>query len=245
MAITGTAPAGLLIRSPIGMPKWVSLRSRGFDCLWTYFFSRYGTSIDGDGLVLVRNAFHSTWVAGRLRGCQQSTWAYLPQEEAREFDSSSKEQCSGVGIDSASYASLLRWCGKARSLFEGKCIHAHMIKSGYERDRFLGNLLVEMYGKCGAVEDARGVFEKLDRRNVFSWTVMIGVYVHHGYGKEALLLFRQIREGDVILDKAIFVSVLSACADPACLAEGKRIHSLIVDSGFESDVIVGTALVNM
>eukprot|EP00249_Psilotum_nudum_P002149 c15040_g2_i1 orf=2-157(-) len=46
-----------------------------------------------------------------------------------------------------------------------------------------------MYGKCGSLEDARGVFERLCRRNVFSWTIMLHAYAENGHVENARIIF--------------------------------------------------------
>eukprot|EP00249_Psilotum_nudum_P028874 c38853_g1_i1 orf=1-384(-) len=53
--------------------------------------------------------------------------------------------------DFDAYASLLRRCGNEKALIEGKCLHALIVHYGNEQDPFFGNLLLEMYGKCGAL----------------------------------------------------------------------------------------------
>eukprot|EP00249_Psilotum_nudum_P028659 c38227_g1_i1 orf=3-233(+) len=74
---------------------------------------------------------------------------------------------------------------------------------------------------------------------------MIAAYAQRWQGKEALQLFQQMQLEGAIPDKVTFVSILSVCAEQLALAEGKRIHTLISESGFESDVAVGIALINM
>lgn len=74
---------------------------------------------------------------------------------------------------------------------------------------------------------------------------MIAVYAEHGKGKRAVrLLVRMEMEGVKPL-KSTFITVLNACAGPAALAESKVVHARIVDSGFESDTVVGNALINV
>lgn len=152
---------------------------------------------------------------------------------------------AGLEANFTAYATSLRGCGNAQDLLEGKRVHALLIKRGRERDRFLGNLLILMYCKCGALKDARDLLFKLDQRNVFSWAIMIGAYAQHKLEKDALQLFIQMHVEGVIPDKVTFVTILSVCARQAALAQGKQIHVHIVHSGLESDVIIGTALVNM
>eukprot|EP00249_Psilotum_nudum_P002011 c14832_g1_i1 orf=97-531(+) len=75
--------------------------------------------------------------------------------------------------DFVTYSALLQACRKAGSVCEGKRVHGHIIRSGLDRDIFLGNQLISMYGNCGSVEDARRAFDKLPQQNVVSWTAMI------------------------------------------------------------------------
>jgi pentatricopeptide repeat protein len=47
------------------------------------------------------------------------------------------------------------------ALKEGRQIHNHIIKRGYESDVFVGSSLVDVYAKCGSIEDAQRVFHKM------------------------------------------------------------------------------------
>ena len=51
---------------------------------------------------------------------------------------------------------------------------------GFESDVFVGNGLVDMYAKCGFIEDACQVFDRMCRRNFVSWNAMIFGYMQSG-----------------------------------------------------------------
>eukprot|EP00249_Psilotum_nudum_P025460 c29950_g1_i1 orf=169-741(+) len=104
----------------------------------------------------------------------------------------------GMQVGAATYASLLRCCTDLRALWDGRRVHAHIIRAGYDRDRFLGNLLVRMYGKCGFLEDACGVFDKICRRNTFSWNIMIHAYAENGRVAEARYVFGKMPQPNVV-----------------------------------------------
>jgi pentatricopeptide repeat protein len=107
-------------------------------------------------------------------------------------------------------------------------------------------MIVEMYGKCGATEDARCVFESIRVKTVYSWNIMISAYVQNECFESALVLFREMLASEGIEpDNFTLSSALSACIDRSMLDEGRLIHSKIVSSGLESDVVIGTALLNM
>eukprot|EP00249_Psilotum_nudum_P006325 c19638_g1_i1 orf=158-853(+) len=148
-----------------------------------------------------------------------------------------------VQTDPATQARLLESCKNARGLPDVRRIEADVVRSGLQRDIFLYNNLVSMYGRYGSLEDSRRVFEKMVARNVVTWNAMIAIYGQHGQGKEALQIFRRmLREGVITANKITFAAALNACPSAAALAEGKLIHAGIIDRGIELDVIVGNAL---
>ncbi|KAJ7285387.1 hypothetical protein O6H91_05G047000 [Diphasiastrum complanatum] len=143
------------------------------------------------------------------------------------------------------YSCLLKGFTRRKALAEGKRVHALIIQTGLDSNIFLGNTLVNLYAKCGSVLDARQVFESLPEHNVFSWTTIISAYANCGLGKEAINLFQQMQQTGIPPNKVTFLVVLKACAQIPALEQGKQLHSDIVKSGFESDLIVGSTLVDM
>ncbi|KAJ7514776.1 hypothetical protein O6H91_23G058700 [Diphasiastrum complanatum] len=143
------------------------------------------------------------------------------------------------------YVDLLKGCSRRKALAEAKQVHGLIIQSGLDSDTFLGNILVDVYSKCGSVLDAREVFNTMPEHNVFSWTAIISAYVDHGQGEEAVKLFHQMQRTGIAPDKVACVVVLKAFATIAALEEGKQLHSHIKKNGFESDMIVASALIDM
>lgn len=151
----------------------------------------------------------------------------------------------GIRVDSDTYASCLRYCGNLKTLLDGKRVHDHIIQSEHERSGFLGGLIVQMYVKCGAMEDARVWFSTMHERSVFSWNFLIGAYAELGQGNEACQLFTQMQEDGVMPDRVTFLHMISACGNQATLEEGKLMHLHVTEDSLDSDVVVATALVSM
>ncbi|KAM7256352.1 hypothetical protein ACFE04_012093 [Oxalis oulophora] len=63
---------------------------------------------------------------------------------------------------------------------------------------YLGNTLIDMYGRRGLVDLARGVFNKMCEKNVVSWNAMIMGYAKAGDLDEAQKLFNEMPKRDVI-----------------------------------------------
>eukprot|EP01018_Ginkgo_biloba_P008611 Gb_26723 [translate_table: standard] len=150
-----------------------------------------------------------------------------------------------VPPDSFTYACLLQAYLNVKALPECKLVHAHIILMGFNPDVFLNTKLVVMYTKCGSLVDARRLLDEMPERNVVAWTAMVSAYAKTGYGEEALTLFHQMQLTAIQPDQFTFASVLPACANLAALEQGKEVHKDIIRRGFQSDVFVGTALVDM
>lgn len=86
----------------------------------------------------------------------------------------------------------------------------------------VGTSIVDMYCKCGRVEMARKAFDRMNMKNVKSWTAMVAGYGMHGRAKEAMEVFYEmIRSGDKP-NYITFVSVLAACSHAGLLKEGRH-----------------------
>eukprot|EP01018_Ginkgo_biloba_P004814 Gb_18728 [translate_table: standard] len=150
-------------------------------------------------------------------------------------------QLAGMMPSKVSFASVLKVCSSLGFTLSGKQVHALITKTQFEFDVFVGTALVDMYAKCGSIEDARRVFDKIPERDVILSNVMIAGYAQLGRGQEALTLFSHIKQKR---DKFTFAGVLKACAAIASFEEVTQVHTHIIRTGFESDVFVGSALVD-
>lgn len=143
------------------------------------------------------------------------------------------------------YACLLRACTGKKSLAQTKRVHAHLAQNGLECTRFLGEYLVGTLVKCGGLADALHVFTRLQQRTVFSWTAMISGYAESLQAHEALRMYRDMRNQGVNPNTFTFVGLLKACSTIGDLKEGKIVHAEVLKFRCESDLFVGTCLIDM
>lgn len=147
--------------------------------------------------------------------------------------------------DQFTFASVLSACASLGALEHGKGIHACILKRKFESDLSIGNTLVTLYAKCGRIEDAHKVFEKMPKQDIISWIALISGYAQSGHGKESLNLFSEMLQTQVKPNQFAFSSILSACATLATLEKGKMFHAHMIKTGFDTDVSVANALVTM
>ncbi|CAK9237283.1 unnamed protein product [Sphagnum troendelagicum] len=131
-------------------------------------------------------------------------------------------QQEGVEPSSVTFVGVLNACASVVALEEGRLVHQQIVKSGCESNIFVGSSLVDMYAKCGSMEEACKVFNKMPLRNVVSWNAILGGFAMHGHGKEALEHFKQMRAEGVRPDNTTFVCLLSACSHAGLVDEGLR-----------------------
>lgn len=129
-------------------------------------------------------------------------------------------QLAGVRPNPATIVSVLPACANSVALEQGREIHAHVFGNGFESDLYAASALVDMYAKCGCVEEARQVFDDMPQRNAISWSAMIAGYAKNGYAEDALALFHQMKEVGIVPNHVTFTGVLSACGHAGLLDEG-------------------------
>ncbi len=77
-----------------------------------------------------------------------------------------------------------------------------------------------MYAKCGSMEDAWRVFNRMPSRDVVTWTAMLNGFSMHGHGGEAIAHFEQMCEECIDINNITFVCLLSACSHAGLVYEG-------------------------
>ncbi|KAJ4950553.1 hypothetical protein NE237_027385 [Protea cynaroides] len=138
-------------------------------------------------------------------------------------------EANGVEPDAVTIASILPACGDLSALMQGRKIHEYVVQKRLCPNLFLENALVDMYAKCGCLQDARQAFDGMQRRDVASWTSMISAYGMNGQGLHALALFSKMQDSGLVPDPIAFVSVLSACSHSGLLDKGRYYFKLMTD----------------
>jgi len=124
--------------------------------------------------------------------------------------------------DGLTMVSVLTACAEIGALALGRRVHMYLAKVGLVGNSHVGNALIDLYAKCGSVDDARKVFGEMGTgRTVVSWTSLIVGLAVNGFGKEALELFGVMEREKLVPTEITMVGVLYACS-----------HCGLVDDGF-------------
>ncbi|XVE70384.1 hypothetical protein DITRI_Ditri10aG0068200 [Diplodiscus trichospermus] len=163
-------------------------------------------------------------------------------EEALEGFSEMQE--NGFSPDNFVVPNGLKACGALQWLGYGKGIHGYVLKVGFDGCVFVASSLIDMYGKCGILEDAWKVFDGMVERNVIAWNSMIVVYMQNGMNEQAIGVFYDMRAEGVVPTQVSISSFLSASANLGAIDEGKQGHAIAVLGGLELDNILGSSVIN-
>ncbi|CAA0823857.1 Pentatricopeptide repeat-containing protein [Striga hermonthica] len=150
---------------------------------------------------------------------------------------------SSSNISPARFTALLN-C--SRNLKHAAQIHAQLVARNYLSAPLLFNNLLNLYSRCGHVSRSLALFSASDSKthtkNVFTYTSLITHLSRSNLHSKALAFFNEMRSRDIFPNHFTFSAVLPACGRAA---EGAQMHSLVFKHGFEWDVFVGSALVDM
>ncbi|KAL6552890.1 hypothetical protein OROHE_008254 [Orobanche hederae] len=143
------------------------------------------------------------------------------------------------------YSSIFAACASNGASEQGKWVHADMVKSGMKLVAFVGNTLLDMYGKAGSIDDAKRVFYRLVKKDLVSWNSMLTAYAQHGLGHEAVDFFEEMRGAGVQPNEITFLCVLNACSHAGLLDKGLYYFNLMRKYKIEPDITHYVAIVDL
>eukprot|EP00250_Pteridium_aquilinum_P012535 c20785_g1_i1 orf=2-1984(-) len=157
-----------------------------------------------------------------------------------------KMQLQGFWANNVTYVSALEAYAENKALPAGKRLHIRIAESGYKTDVVVATALASMYCRCGNLKDGYKVFSDMPDRNVVSWNTMVSACGQYGHGMQGFSFYKQMQWEGVTPDQVTYTSMLSICANQLVLLTlGKHIHSCIMHSGCEPDIVVATSLLDM
>ena len=132
---------------------------------------------------------------------------------------------ANVSLSQHALTSVLDACGALTVLQQGKQIHALVTKMGSDQNTFIIGALINMYSKCGNINEASHVFNQTVHKNNILWTSMMTSYAQNSKGLEALKIFDHLvadkhKNENFIPDHVCFTVVLTACNHSGLLEKG-------------------------
>lgn len=147
--------------------------------------------------------------------------------------------------DSVTYLMLLALGQQFADLHFIRQLHCDIIKQGLDSTIVVGNTLVDVYAKCGKMEDSMRQFKNMEARDTVTWNAIISACGHFEDCSLGLRMISCMRNEGMSLEVATILSSLPLCSYLGAKRQGKEMHGCIFRLGFESNLPVGNALIEM
>ncbi|XP_071677753.1 pentatricopeptide repeat-containing protein At4g20770-like [Lolium perenne] len=154
-------------------------------------------------------------------------------------------QHQNVQPDRTTLAVILSSCSRLGILDLGAQVHSASVRLLLHNDMFVASGLVDMYSKCGQIGIARSIFNRMTDRDVVCWNAMISGLSIHSFNKEAFDFFKQMRGNGMMPTESTYASMINSCAKLSSVPQGRQIHAQVVKDGYDQNVYVGSALIDM
>ncbi|KAL5729568.1 hypothetical protein ACHQM5_002500 [Ranunculus cassubicifolius] len=152
---------------------------------------------------------------------------------------------SGVKPDSTTFTVTLKACANLSDLILGEEVRSHAVETGYKDDVFVASSLVNLYAKCGKMEEAMKVFVEMPKRDLVTWTTMVTGYAQSGKPIEAIKMYREMQSQKVQGDEIVLVSLIQSCSNIGDPKLGLSVHGYMIRRDIPMDVVIETSLVDM
>ncbi|KAF8014368.1 hypothetical protein BT93_H0262 [Corymbia citriodora subsp. variegata] len=184
---------------------------------------------------------------------------------AKSLASFSRMRALGKYPDHNVFPSVLKSCAFLMDSRLGESVHGCVIRLGVDCDLYTGNALMNMYAKFrnlgGDVgiggfahevlddmsqrDSVRKVFDMMPERDVVSWNTVIAGNVQNGMYEEALAMVREMGNANLRPDSFTLSNVLPIFAEHVDVCKGKEIHGYAMRHGFDSNLFIGSSLIDM
>lgn len=144
-------------------------------------------------------------------------------------------------------SAILKSCAALFAINLGRTLHGYVVKKGHISCQSVLKALLNMYAKCGKINDCKRLFGHMGYGDPVVWNIVLsGFSWSRMYSNEVMKLFCAMHLGGEAKPTPITIAtVLPVCARLGDLVAGKCIHSYVIKSGFEANNLVGNALVSM
>ncbi|KAF9622460.1 hypothetical protein IFM89_031666 [Coptis chinensis] len=145
---------------------------------------------------------------------------------------------TSIRPDEVTMVSVITAVSSLGSVELGRWAHFFIYRNGLDVTVSLGTSLINMYSRCGSIDEAVLVFYGMPKRNVITWTALINGLAVHGRSRESLRLFYEMGKSGLRPDYTTLTGVLVACSHGGLVEEGWSIFVSIrnkygIDPGIE------------
>ncbi|KAL9235324.1 hypothetical protein vseg_010090 [Gypsophila vaccaria] len=150
----------------------------------------------------------------------------------------------GVRANNYVVPSALKACGHLSRWRTGKEIHGLILRSWFEYDAYVCSALVDMYSKCGLIEDARRVFDGMIEKDLVVLNALIAGYVQSGLVKEAVNVVQNVQLTGLRPNVVTWNTLLAGFSQAGDDLMVDEVFQLMRVNGIDPDVVSWTSVIS-
>ncbi|XP_015967742.1 putative pentatricopeptide repeat-containing protein At5g37570 [Arachis duranensis] len=106
--------------------------------------------------------------------------------------------------------------------------------------------MIAGYGKFGKVSEAKRVFDRISTpRDPSACAAMLACYAQNGYAKEAIDMYKEMRQSKIKITEVAMVGALSACAQLRDIQMSSTLTEHVEESIYDRICIISNSLIHM
>ncbi|KAF5745004.1 pentatricopeptide repeat-containing protein [Tripterygium wilfordii] len=129
---------------------------------------------------------------------------------------------NGMKHDIVSLMGVISACASLTATKQGTMIHGLLVRKHFHSHLFVANSLLDFYTKCGRIDLAHRIFDRIPKKDAASWNTMILGYGLLGQLDIAINLFEAMKVDGVHYDSVSYIAILSACSHGGLLEKGRK-----------------------
>ncbi|KAL8152189.1 hypothetical protein V2J09_009949 [Rumex salicifolius] len=134
----------------------------------------------------------------------------------------------GISLTTYSLPSSVAACSRLAAIHVGQQFHSLMVKSGFHGDVYIGSSFIDMYSKCGNMEDALNFFHEQENPIEVTFNALISGFAQHGKVQEAIKTFHEMEKKRIAPNQITFLALLTACSHGGRLEDGLQFFTMMV-----------------
>lgn len=131
--------------------------------------------------------------------------------------------------DRGTFLALLQASAMVGALDQGRKLHEQIKERGGAGDLAVCNCLVNMYARCGSLEEARKIFDGVEEKDLVTWNVLLNGYAENRASAQAFQCFEDMKQQNVQPNDFTFMGLLVACSHASAVDEGRQYFKSMVD----------------
>lgn len=152
---------------------------------------------------------------------------------------------SGFRVDGFTISTVLSLCADTKDLTFGEQMLAFSFKLGFNQNSVVSSSVIDLFCNCGRLDLAIRIFKDMPRLDSIICDSMIAGYTRFGLREEASNLFISALRNSVKVTEFTIAGILNLISSFGFEETGFQMHCFACKSGFESDPVISTALVDI